>query len=432
MGIVSAFYSIIPFDENSKKGFRVDNKNKIQAFTEKDADKIVENFKKTIGNKNANYQIAKKIEDALNDMIEDDPQQYDKLLEKFVSKISDPNFAFFFNNGYINIQNGSLVLDKNLFHNNFNQLKSVVIKMFGANKNGSLPESTALKKVQGMISNYRGQIFEQVIKAVMYESGEILSRLTEQTTQQLLTDLFIDNRKITIDLLNNKIKDKKREDALLNIKKMEANQTKDNIVIDIYDNDKSEDGHLIIKGGKQKTDVQIKMPGRQFFKASLKNYGASDKSRTISLLSKGNVTSFISQWPGSTKMQRNLAVNGLSAIDLNESQFNIMKKIFIIQAAMGSSKKLDVTSDYFIINTNKEKRPIKVLSMYNIFFENNSDFIKSFSGEKVSDGVKPIPQIPRSEEDFTNFVKSATISIHTQYNLNKILNNYKDNSKLTI
>ena len=49
MGIVTAFYSIIPFDENSKKGFRVDNKNKIQAFTEKDADKIVENFKKTIG-----------------------------------------------------------------------------------------------------------------------------------------------------------------------------------------------------------------------------------------------------------------------------------------------------------------------------------------------------------------------------------------------
>ena len=428
MGIVSAFYSIIPFDENSKKGFRVDNKNKIQAFTEKDADKIIENFKKTIGNKNANYQMAKKVEDALNDMIEDDPQEYDRLLRKFVSKITDLNFAFFFNNGYINIQNGSLVLDKDLFHNNFNQLKSEIIKRFGANKNGDLPESTALKKVQGMISNYRGQVFEQVIKAIMYESGEILSRLTEQTTQQLLTNLFIDNRGITIDLLDNKIKDKKREDALLNVKKMEANQTKDNIIIDIYDNDKSEDGHLTIKGGKQKTDVQIKMPGRQFFKASLKNYGASDKSRTISLLSKGNVASFISQWPGSTKMQRNLAVNGLSAIDLNESQFNIMKKIFIIQAAMGSSKKLDVTSDYFIINTNKEKRPIKVLSMYNIFFENNSDFIKSFSGENVSDGVKPIPQIPRSEEDFTNFVKSATISIHTQYNLNKILSNYKNNS----
>ena len=427
MGVYSAFYSIIPFDEESKKGFRVDNKNNIQAFNEKDANEIFNNFKKTIGNKNASFEMAQRIENALNDMIKQDPRDYDMLLNKFVSQIESKNFQFFFNNNFIKIANSSLILDEQLFHAKFNQIKDKIIQMFGTDENGLLSEATALKKVQGMINNYRGQVFEQVIKAVTYESGSIIAQMTEDISTQLLTNSFLDNLKVTIDLFDNKIKDKKRKDSLLDLKKMEANKTKDNLIIEIYDNDESEGGILTLKGGKQKTDIQVKLPGKEFFKASLKNYGANSKSPTISLLSKRNVASFIGQWPKSTKIQRNLAINGLSARDLNESQFNIMKKIFIVQATMGSSKALDVTSDYFIINTNNKERPIRVLSMYNIFFDDNSDFIKDFSGEKISSGVKPIPQVPRSEKDFTHFVRSATISIHTQYNLEKILKNYKKN-----
>jgi hypothetical protein len=170
---------------------------------------------------------------------------------------------------------------------------------------------------------------------------------------------------------------------------------------------------ITVSGSQGKTDVAVNGLAGDFTGISAKNYRGG--SRQISLLGGANIAGLIIQWPGLEMEKKNLALNGLSAISISNSQFNIMKQIFTIQGLMGLENE-DIKSQLFIINTNRAKDPILVFSVYDLLFEQNLE------GDFTGTVLNPITDLPRDVKEFINFINNTKISIHTQLKISQLQN----------
>ena len=393
-------YHIIPFNEKTKNGFKT--KNGTIAFLKKDANNIYESMKQQ-ANQMARRSQAKILENALNAAIINNKIEYEKILTVYMKNIENINFQQLLKiDGLITVENGSLTVNKDVFNQNYIKIRNMTKSMFKT-KTNKRNATAILKQIEGSVNAMRGQAFEYMMSAIMQKSEQILKDLSEESIDKLIDQFTVNLQQGSVKLTGHE-----------KFKSQSGKQRKDYIEIKIDGNEQDFDT-MTVRGGSVKSDLTLQLPNENLFTASLKDQ-TTGLDESIKLLSKGRVVSLIEQWPGTTPHLRNLAMNGLSARDLNSEQFNTMKKLFIIQAAMGSGA-LDINADYFIINTGIETAPIRVLSTYDLFFS-NFDFIHDFGGMTGNKaGIPHLPQVPRTTSGFYNYVDSVVLSMKTQMSL---------------
>ena len=410
-------YHIIIFDKKSKKGFKT--KEGIKAFKDNDANDIYTVFKKQ-SNHLIGKNEAKILEESLNDAILMNRVEYDQMVQNFLTEIDNIDFQKLMKfEGLITSINGKLTINQEVFNQNYQQIRNLTRQIFPNPGKIRRNSEYILKQLTIYINKYRKQIFEYMMTAILKDSEEILGDLADNKIDELLTKHFSNNLKAGI-----KIENRKKSKKI-------SNKNNENIKISIRANGLGNDGRgydtVQIKNSNRNTAINLQLPNDQMFTAALKEASGSMYNK-VSLVSKSKVTSLVNDWPIPAP-KKNLAINGLSARDLNISQFKTMKKIFFIQAIMGLNN-LDVNSDFLIVNTGLVNKPIRVISLYDIIFNDAGHILKISESSNATlrnipdNSIEPIPQVPRSTSTFREFVTGATLSLKTQISLSQILNKY--------
>ena len=97
-----------------------------------------------------------------------------------------------------------------------------------------------------------------------------------------------------------------------------------------------------------------------------------------------------------------------------------MKQIFLVQGLMGLTSE-ELKSQLFVINRNTIKNPILVLPVYDLLFNEK----RNFQGEFIKN-FTPIISSSRNEENFFNFMRTATLSIKTHLKITQLASLYKN------
>lgn len=391
-------YNILPYIKERQKFKTL---NGVNIFTSSDADIVIENMKKN-AQSFLRKDTAKKLQTALNNTINSQSENYEKLVNKIIKDLGNSNFDFLSNIGLLQQTRGSITLKRT---------KSIVTQYETELRNIAAQISTkytdeddlnkVMARINGSLNKLRGDIFENLLADLLDTSKGIVSDLASASVDQL-TDLMIQNME-----RYSKGNVKAVNKTNLSSSKVMGAELKDSLQISI-DNQK-----ITVSGSQGKTDVAVNGLAGDFTGISAKNYRGG--SRQISLLGGANIAGLIIQWPGLEMEKKNLALNGLSAISISNNQFNIMKQIFTIQGLMGLENE-DIKSQLFIINTNKAKNPILVFSVYDLLFEQNLE------GDFTGTILNPIADLPRDVEEFISFINNTKISIHTQLKISQLQN----------
>lgn len=349
---------------------------------------------------------ARELQDAFNNAIRDNKIQYLKLVNKIINELSNVNLDFLISEGIVIQKEGTLsmggsqekIISKGREFEN--EIKKIA---YSINNEKSITEMS-IKSAIGIINNslnkIRGDIFENLLATLLDTSKSDIANIVNADMNEI-------EKLITQNIT-------KYSDGQIKVlsqsksSKVTGGDTKKKIDVSI------DNQGITIQGGQGKTDVAINGLAGDFIGISAKNY---QKNRKISLLSGANIIGLIFQWPGIGIEKQNLALNGLSAISIWESQFAIMKPIFLIQGLMGVQSE-DIKSQFFIINTNAASNPILVFSIYDLLFTDNMQ--GDFKGSYIA--ATPYKDLPRDIEKFLNFINNTKITIHTQLTYSKLAN----------
>lgn len=395
MGLNYSYY-IIPFLPDRNK-FHL-RKGVEGVFEQSDADNVITKLHeqtKTFIQKNT----AKKLQDALNQSIKNSSEQYYKLVDKIIKQLNNNNLNSLMQMGVVKRYRGTIKLDKTAAKTPQYEstLKSIAAQI--SDKYTSEDDiNKVIERINGSLNKIRGDIFENLLADIFDNAEGIIDNLIEKEIDEIVESISNNIEKYSKG--NFKVVNKTGKSS-----KVIGSNVKESLNVSINSE------KISISGSQGKSDVMVKNLDGNIIGISAKNYRGT--STEISLLNSANIVNLISQWPGIEHEKKNLALNGLSAIDLYENQFDIMKKIFIIQGMMGMENE-DIKSQLLIVNTNRINNPILIFSIYDLLF--NQDI-----QGKVT-GLNPIPRenLPRSTERFLNFVKSSSISISTELKLSKL------------
>ena len=340
---------------------------------------------------------AKKLQDSLNLAIKNNQKNYEKLIDKIIIALDNDLYNRLAQIDGLVERKGATF--KIAFAEKYNEEVLKIAKDFDLAKDGD-DIIKIQQRINGALNKLRGDIFENFLAVVFNQSEQLVGNLQEKTIEELIDYFckgFSNNKNIKI------TKDKSYEGIFA---KVVGQEVQDSISLKI------DSKEILISGSQGKTDVQLlNLDGSNLMGISAKSYGSGD--RKISILSKANIASLISSWPAVNDDIKNLALNGLSSKSEVAQQYNLIKKIFMIQGLMGADNR-SILSEMFIINRNTEENPILILSMYDLLFTDNlkGDFSK----------IEPInyKKGGRTPEQFINFIKNSTISIHTQLSINKL------------
>ena len=396
MSVYSQF-SILPFDKPSKK-FIIDDAGKVQSFEKSDSDTILLAMKKDSSSFLKKVD-AKKLQDAINKAINKYSQQFNLLIDKIINELDNELLKSLNNLGVIERQVGTIKLNTAKARQYEQEVLEISNTFFSKNGVHDTDIAKAISRINGSLSKVRGDIFENFLSIILNNSKAIINNLTEANIDNLV-ELFGRNLS-TYNRKGVKIIDKNNKSS-----EVTGDKTKDKIIAYI------DDKMISVSGAQGKTDVAIEGLNGDFLGISAKNYTGS---RRISLLSEGNLVGLVSQWPGTSDHIKNLALNGLSAASISGTQYKLMKKIFLVQALMGT-KNEPILSQLFIINRNTPIDPILVFSVYDLLFNDETNFKGRFSK------IKPIAKLPRELDDFINFINNTKISIKTELTLSKLAN----------
>lgn len=391
-------YNILPYIKDKKKFKTPDG---LDIFTSKDKDIVINEMKKHTQSF-IRKEAAKNLQNALNNVINSQSDNYEKLVAKLIQSLGNNNMSFLSDIGLLQQRGGSITLKKtqsivNQYEKELRDIAAQVSTKYTTEDD----LNKVMARINGSLNKLRGDIFENLLADLLDTSKNKIIDLATASVDEL-TNLISQNMerysKGNIKVINK---------TNISSSKVIGAELKDSLEISI-DNEK-----ITVSGSQGKTDVAVNGLAGDFMGISAKNYQGG--ARQISLLGGANITGLIIQWPGLSMMKKNLALNGLSAISISNEQFEIMKQIFIVQGLMGLENE-DIQSQLFIINTNRKQNPILVFSVYDLLFEQNLE--GDFSGTVLN----PISDLPRDVQEFLNFINTTKISIHTQLKVNQLQN----------
>lgn len=396
MGIYNQF-SLLPYIP-SKNKFQLQN-NRTEIFTEKDSTQVIIALKNNA--KNFIYkEKAAIIQNALNRAIAEQKENYEKMIDKIAHELNNTSYEKLLSLGVIKRREGTIQLDSQKAQLYNKEIREIASQLSGYQKEDDIVK--VIQRLSGSLNKMRGDIFENFLAVSLENIGILLNTASENVEDMVVEEVSnvlkkYGGKKNTVIIKNNKNSYSSKNSKVM------GDILKENLTFYLDEN------KITIKGSQGKTDVAIKNLDGNFLGISAKNYQSG--SRQISLLTNANISGLVSDWPGITLEQKNLALNGLSAMSINEQQFNIMKKIFLIQGLMGLSSE-DIKSQLFIINRNTIKNPILVFSVYDLLF--NQNIKGDFQKEIYSIGI------PRNNNDFLKFIQNSRLSIHTQLKLSQL------------
>lgn len=376
------------FYRYTSEGFALPGGTK-RFFSQETGEKILEKYKKNLKGSLCQAE-AKKLQTALNKMVNEQSENYNKLVDYFIEKLNNELYnalAALNNSGrgaVVRKKGASFLLSTKAAQNYEKEIKDIAKRYLGEDNvkaDAGIPE--IISQLNGKLNKLRGDIFENILAYVLDDSVKIAGNEIEIKTENLLAG-FINNGSV--------IKSGSKTS------KVTGSERKESITITL-----GRRGYTI-SGSQGKTDVRIGCLDGDISSG----IGVSAKSytsrRRIHLVSSANLAGLVSQWPVK-EVEKSLAMNAFSSRDAKENQYNISKQIFLLQALMGTPG-VDFLSELFIINKNTSKNPFIVLSTYDLIFGDNK-LIGDFSDFSTL-------SVPRNEENFYNFVTSTTISILIQ------------------
>lgn len=383
---ISAQFTMYPYVANHQ-GFYVLPDKGVKLFN-KDSQQIILNaYQEKIHN--IAKDEAKKLQDALNSMVESQRDNYQTLVNKFITKLDNGLLQELQELDGVVIRKGAS-FSLSAVQEYDSRIREIAQDYLGEKVKISDDLPVILSQLNGQLNTLRGDIFENILAYVLDNSVTIVNGKIKQTSEELLENF------------KNRLSEKslKNFQTSYHSTKVQGAELKDSILITIGDK------NYTVSGSKGKTDVAISTLSGDIAGISAKSYTSS---RRIHLVTKANLAGLIAQWPIGEE-EKNLALNAFTSKSQIARQYNLSKSIFLLQALMGSEGD-DILSELFIINRNTEKNPFIVLSTYDLIFNN------SFKGKFSSiSALTP----PRTEDSFYNFIRSTTISISTQQTISKL------------
>lgn len=397
-----------------------------------DAAVVLNNFHREIENGIKQTQ-AKALQDALNQVITDQRDNYQQLVKKMTEDLDKGLLGQIQEEapGVVTYNGASFSLSEKVAKatKDYDSTLRNLAKQL-PHKKKVLPANAELRGVigqlNGSLNTLRGDIFENILAYILRESGDVMQLLMEKEGDELVNSL----KTRFENTLNKNFSEMKESLAKKNIgskgsTRVTGADLKKTISITIGDKG------FKISGSKGKSDVAV--PIRTNLSGnpddvteagasddamevgiSAKSYGGSKK---ISLLSQANLAGLISQWETGDPVKNSLALNAFSSRDLwaNYRNSKKMEKIFLFQALAGSSKE-ELLSQLFIVNKNTKKNPYVVFSTYDLLTNGNN-----ISAEINIDA--PRRKVPRSRDFFYQFAKETTISVETGETVSKLAAN---------
>lgn len=394
MSVYSQF-SILPFDKKSHEFFIDESSGTTDIFNESNSKGIYETMKKDSAMFIKKAE-ARKLQDALNMAIEGYGEEYEKLINKIINQLDSELPKLLMDAGLARQYRGTIKLNSlnSLSAEQQAQLQKISRDLFG-DKTTNDTVKDSIMRINGSLSKIRGDIFENFLSVILNNSAEIIDNLFSVGVEEI--ESYLVNNMSKYSKGNIKAVNKTNSST-----KVTGNVLKDSILATI-------DGETIsVSSSQGKTDVAIQGLNGDFLGISAKNYTGS---RKVTLLSGANVVGLISQWP-TDNHTKNLALNGLSAVSLSASQYDLMKQIFLIQGLMGTNNE-SILSQLFIINRNTVRKPILIFSVYDLLFGDTN-----FEGEFSE--ISPISDLPRDLSEFMEFINTTKITIKTKLKLAKL------------
>ena len=372
---------------------------------------------------------AKVLETALNNAVNRNKENYLMLIRKIMKELDNQVYERLEKLGseklgnkdaFIFQKEGSIRLNKENIKNNakkyMEEFKNIASTLRTSNSSKKDKKERSeieqiIDKLNGGLNKFRGDIFENFL-ALILDDIEINSlNLIEQTVEDLEGKISKSIEKLKLQNISLSWQGYQGKNAKVSggsiVKKMGL----------------SVDGREVAFTGSQgKTDVVISGLNGDFSNNSALGISAKSylESGRISLLSGGNIGSLISEWPVSGDL-KNLAINGLSAKTIATSQFNLMKKIFLIQALAGTSQD-ELKSQFLIINRNNINNPFLVFSVYDLLFKYS--FLGNFRNENNKITFSELLNYPRTKDSFYNFIVNAIVSVHTELTIAQMAKEY--------
>lgn len=356
--------------------FSVDNKLEIMSYYEN-------RVKYIVGDE------AKKLQNALNNFVNSQQENYNFLIDNFIIKLDNGLLSELNKlDGVVTRKGASFNLHAVTTYEK--QIRELAEKYLGDKIKKDDNLSTIISRINGQLNILRGDIFENVLAYILDDSITIVDNKIQETESELLNNFVkkINNNNLSI------------HDLDIKKTKVSGQERKDNIQINIGSDT------ITINGAQGKTDVKVPDLDGNMRGISAKSYTSS---RRIHLVTKANLAGLIAQWPIGDE-EKNLAINAFTAPSEIARQYNISKSIFLLQSLSGVETD-DVLSELFIINRNTPENPFIVFSMYDLIF--NDSFKGKFSQ------IHSL-KAPRKEKDFYNYIRSTTISISTQLTLSNL------------
>ena len=237
---------------------------------------------------------------------------------------------------------------------------------------------TEALKLQGRLNTLKGQLFESFIQAVLKSAPEPTNELVQNTVNDLINYVDKSNTPITT-----------------------QGKQQYNTVITI--------GEDTVKYSSQgKVDVQGPSPFKksETMFVSAKNYS---QLRDISLLGKGNVLGLLEKWNNATNDDIVYAAQVLSKKGAySTTGYNLIKKIFSIQALSGSNSQ--DRANVLITNIkSRKKHPIRVIGVSQLLNKIGEE--QAQSQQYFIFNPDPFNAELEEEESAQNYLKNLKLSI---------------------
>lgn len=414
------------FEEETEEGQRI----KHPKFDASQRDQVVSKYKEQMETFKRDSE-AKVLETALNNAINKNKENYLMVIKKIMKELDNQVYerlkelgknirnnnedAFIFQKeGSVRLNQENIKNSAKKYMEKFKEIAST-LRTSNSSKKEQKKERSEIEqiidKLNGGLNKFRGDIFENFL-ALILDDIEINSlNLIEQTVEDLEGKISksiekLKSQNISLSWQGYQGKNAKVSGGSI-VKKMGL----------------SVDGKEVAFTGSQgKTDIAISGLDGDFSNNSALGISAKSylESGRISLLSGGNIGSLISEWPVSGDL-KNLAINGLSAKTIATSQFNLMKKIFLIQALAGTSQD-ELKSQFLIINRNNINNPFLVFSVYDLLFKYS--FSGNFGNKNDKITFSKLLNYPRTKDSFYNFIVNAIVSVHTELTIAQMAKEY--------
>lgn len=274
-------YSILPYIKERQK-FKISD-DEVDKFENRDAQEVIEKMKEKASSF-IRKDTAKKIQDALNNAIASQSDNYYKLVNKIIKNLSNNNeiLNFLFEKEFIYQKEGSIRLRKTAskaieYETELRNIASQISTKYTTEDD----LNTVLARINGSLNKLRGDIFENLLADLLDTSKNTCANLVTATTEQLESLISQNMERYSKGVLKAVNKSNRSSSKVMGA------ELKESLEVSI-DNEK-----ITVSGSQGKSDVAVNGLAGDFLGISAKNYGST--SRQISLLGGANVAGLIIQ-----------------------------------------------------------------------------------------------------------------------------------------